>query len=610
MRILLLLAAGLVASLPSLAHAAEVLELESVVVRSTRPRFPQQPQRITLIEAAEIHASGASDLARLLRYQPGLAVREYGAQGSLSTLTMRGALGEGILILRDGVKLNSPERGGVDLSTVSLIGVKRVEILHGAASGLYGSEAIGGVINLVSDEAPANRLEASLGTWGSQTLSTELGARLGETTYALGLRRRTATNDYPFTYRGVTAARANDALEGTELWVGGDRPLPNGHLRLNLSLHQRDKGLPGPVNFPSPRANQQDTGAQASTRWSQWLSPELELATTLSHHHAELHYADPDSPYSKASQSRLDSTDAQSQLLWVTEAHETRAGAGLRVDRVLGSSVGQHERLLGSAFVHDSWFLTPTLTGFGNVRLDHHPGFGLEASPRLGLTYQVVNLVRLRASLGRAYRAPTLNDLYWPQLGNADLRPERTEVYELGLDAAEGPWSAETTVFFNRGQDTILWQPGTSGDWTPVNAGRTETRGIELKGRYEVFESLALSGGGTWLSAIDAGATGATAGKALLYRPAVVADLALTYRPWKPLTMVLGWSLMGERFTTAQNTDSLPAHDLWSASLAYAVNDRNTLSLRGENLANRYYVLQPYYPMPGRTFAASWAVRF
>jgi outer membrane receptor protein involved in Fe transport len=74
--------------------------------------------------------------------------------------------------------------------------------------------------------------------------------------------------------------------------------------------------------------------------------------------------------------------------------------------------------------------------------------------------------------------------------------------------------------------------------------------------------------------------------------------------------MVLGWSLMGERFTTAQNTDSLPAHDLWSASLAYAVNDRNTLSLRGENLANRYYVLQPYYPMPGRTFAASWAVRF
>lgn len=338
--------------------------------------------------------------------------------------------------------------------------------------------------------------------------------------------------------------------------------------------------------------------------------PELEQTTSLSHHYADMAFADPESIYSTRTQSLLNSTDLQSQLLWLSESHETRLGAGVRLDRVLGSNVASHDRTLANAFLHDSWFLTPALTGFGNLRLDHHPGFGLEASPRLGATYQLGPSMRLRASAGRAYRAPTLNDLYWPRLGNPDLRPERTEVYEVGLDTQQGPWRLESTVFYNRGSDTILWQPGAGGDWSPVNAGLTETRGIEAKAAWKLTEQVSLAGGGTWLSAIDASTAGATAGKALLYRPAIVGDLSMTCRPWDALSLVVGWSLTGERFTTAQNTESLPAHDLWSAGLSYALNDRNTLTLRGENLTNRYYVLQPYYPMPGRTFSASWSLRF
>ncbi len=605
-----LMAAGMIACLPGIVHAAEVLELEPVVVRATRPTFPTQPQRLSVLQASEIQRSGAVNLAQLLKHQSGLAVREYGAVGSLSTLTMRGALGEGILVLRDGVKLNSPERGGVDLSAVSLLGVKRVEILHGAASGLYGSEAVGGVINLVSDESPSNRLEAGLGTYGFTTLSTEVSALLGESRASLGLRRNTAANDYPYVYRDAVAARTNDALDGTEVWLGVERPVPDGNLRANATFNRQDKGVPGSANFPSPQANQLTTTAQGSVRWNQWVLPALEQTTSLSYHHADLLFSDPQSIYGTRSQSQLNSTDLQSQLLWLTDAHETRVGGGLRLDRVLGTNVGSRERTLASAFVHDTWFVTPALTGFGNLRLDHLPGFGLEASPRLGLAYQLSEPLRLRASLGRAYRAPTLNDLYWPRLGNPDLRPERTEVYEVGLDAQHGPVSVESTAFLNRGADTILWQPGAGGDWSPVNAGRTETKGVEAKASFRLSEQLSLAGSGTWLSAVDASPTGATAGKALLYRPSVLGNLTLTAQPLKALTLVVGWSLTGERFTTAQNTESLPPHDLWSASLAYAFNEQHTLVLRGENLANRYYVLQPYYPMPGRTFTASWSLRF
>lgn len=613
MRIPLLAAswlATLLVCLPPAAQAAEVLQLEPVVVRSTRPAFPLQPQRLTVIPADEIQRSGAINLAQLLEDQPGLSVRAYGALGALSTLTMRGAPGEGILVLRDGVKLNSPERGGVDLSAVSLLGVKQVEILHGAASGLYGAEAVGGVINLISAEAPVRRLETGIGTWGFRTFVAELASHLGETRASFGLRRNAARNDFPYVYRDAVATRVNDALDGTELWVGLDRPDEAGRLKLDLAFNHLDKELPGPVNFPSPQAKQLTTQAQGSLRWSRWLQPHLEQTFTLSHLHARLHFADPLSIHEKEAHSLLDSTDLQAQWLWLSEGHELRLGGGMKRDRVIGDRVGSRERTQASAFAHETWFLTPELTAFGNLRLDRHAGFGLEASPRLGFTYQVAAPLRLRGAVGRAYRAPTFNDLYWPQLGNPALRPERTEVYEVGLDAQEGAWRLEGTAFFNRGLDTILWQPGAGGDWTPLNAGRTETRGIETKLEYRVTEQLILSGGGTWLAAIDASSTGPTAGKALIYRPSLVADGKLTYRPWEALSVSVGWAYTGERFTTAQNTDSMPAHELWSAGLSYAFDERNTLSLRGENLLNRYYQLQPYYPMPGRIFTASWSLRF
>lgn len=615
-----LLAAGLLLCAPPMAVAAdpraaappgaEPRMLEPVVVRSTLPVFPEHPQRVTVLTAADIQQSGAINLAQLLKQQPGLVVREYGALGSLATLSMRGSLGEGILILRDGIRLNSPERGGFDLSTISLLGVERVEILHGAASGLYGSEAVGGVIHVISSPTLSNRLEATLGTWGTRTLSAEVGARLGETRTSMAVRRTQATNDYPYVYRNATATRENDHLDGTEVWVGIDRPVASGDLRVTLAFNRQDKGVPGPVNYPSPQANQLTTSAQGSLRWNHAWRPTVEQTTLLSHQVSDLAFSDPDAVYAKSSESLMNATDLQSQLRVLSESHETRLGGGLRLERVLGTYVGARERLWANLQAHDTWFLTPVLSATLDLRLDHLESFGWEASPRLGLTYQVVAPLRLRAALGRAFRAPSLNDLYWPRLGNANLRPERTDVFELGLDAQSGPWSLESTAFFNRGTDTILWQPGLGGDWSPVNAGRTETRGVEAKASYWLNERLSLTGGGTWLSAIDASDSGATAGKALLYRPSLVGDLSATYRPWESLTLQVAWSVVGERFTTAQNTESLPAHDLWSASLSYALTPRNTVVLRGENLANRYYVLQPYYPMPGRTFSLAWMLRF
>lgn len=593
--------------------AAEVTVLEPVIIQGKRPVIADQPQRLEIVTADEIRQSGSTDLAQLLRQQPACAVREYGPGGSLSSATLRGTMGEGVLVLRDGIKLNSPERGSVDLSVVSLAGVDHVEILYGGSSSLYGSEAIGGVINLISKTAPSNRVEAGTGSWGHRYVNVEAGQVLGDASIALGLRRSYADNDYLYHYRDQTQPRANAKLDGLDLSFGVKQSWGYDQLAFNLNLTQQTKGVPGPVNFPTPEAKQQDLILLGALKWSQQWDLELKQETTLSHQHSGLSYSDPPSLIDPGADSLLDSTDMQSQLVWNSDPHQWRLGVGITNDVLDSSKLGRKSRVAGTAFLHDSWYLNQ-LTWLADLRLDHNAIFGLNASPRLGLTYFLDDRHHFRGAIGQAYRGPTFNDLYWPSssyaAGNPQLLPETTRVYEIGWDFA--PLSTaklETTVFYNQGSNTIAWKSGTGGVWSPTNIGQTETRGLEIVGSYQPVEILSIQGDGTWLSAIDR-SDGTTSGKVLMYRPDLVAKASVVLKPSKHVSLQLAWTFTGKRYTTADNTDLLPAYQLWSCGASYDPFPGNTLTLQIDNLLNEYYQSQPYYPMPGRAIRGSWAHAF
>lgn len=615
MRIRPILGALLLAMPVPAASAAEVLELQPVLIRSTRPRLADAPQGVTVLGRDALQASGATDLARLLDRVPGFSVRRLGGLGQLSTATLRGALGEGVLVLRDGVKLNSPVSGGVDLSTVSLAGVEEVQILKGAASGLYGSEAVGGVIHLKTARTPRPRVEGGMGSWGERYVQLETGQSLEDAAYTVGLRRTTAVNDYPYFYREEDATRANSALEGLDVAIGAERRWGYDALRLALSLTNQDKGVPGPVNYPSPAARQRDLDLLGSLSWSQWHADGPHQTTSLSLRQNGLAYADPGSLFGASSETRLAGTDLQSQAEWELASHLVTLGGGVSYDALESTNLGPRARTVVSAFGHETWYATPDLSLFGDLRLDHHSSFGLSASPRLGANYRLTERQRLWASVGQAYRSPTFNDLYWPATstaaGNPALRPERTTSAELGTEAYLLPdLLVEGALFASRGADTMMWLPDAQGVWSPENIGQTETRGVELKATYRLGEAWAFEGGGTWLEALDRSVAGAAAGKALLYRPDWLLRSEVTWRPWPPLSLAIAWDYTGRRFTTAQNTETLPPFELWSARIGYDLTAADRLLLWGENLTNTYYQLQPYYPMPGRAFLAAWAHTF
>jgi outer membrane cobalamin receptor len=596
-------------ALPLPATAAEVLQLPEVTVYGDQTPFSHLPQPSTVITGDEIRRSGAPSLAQLLKSQPGVAVRQYGPVGALATMSLRGALGAGVLVLRDGVKLNSPERGGVDLSTVSLVGIERVEILSGGASALYGAEAVGGVIHLISAKKPRNRIEAGLGHFGHRYVKAESGARWGDTSVLVGVNRLHADNDYLYAYRGAERPRANSQFEGTDLSLSGKTRLGAAFLDVGLTLTDQRKGVPGPINYPSPLASQGDRLIVGTAKWVQSWG-DVAQTTALSHHHARLDFQDPRSLFQRAATSTLNATDVQTALEWGNETHALTAGLGVTRDAVDGQNFGAKDRWLGALFLHDEWTLDTRWALFGDVRFDYNPTFGAKPSPRLGATYKLDGASRLRATLGRAYRAPTFNDLYWPSAsgaaGNADLLPETSTQLELGWDHQQGPWLLENTLFVQRGTQTILWKPGTAGVWSPINVGATDVRGLELKATY-TLGPFKWTNAATGVAAID---LADQVGKTLLYRPDWVAHSALAYAPGPSWDLRLGWDYLGQRYTTAQNTEFLPPVGLLSARVSYAVFPGDWLTLQVDNLAAKDYALQPYYPMPGRQIIVSWSHDF
>ena len=595
------------------AIAAEVIVLDPITIEGHRPIIPDQPQRVQIITAKEIERSGCTNLAQLLQKQTAFAIRQYGPMGSLSSATARGSLGEGILILRDGIKLNSPEQGSTDLSTVSLAGVDHIEIMYGGGSSLYGSEAIGGVINLISKTSSSDRLETGLGSWGERYVDLDAGQDMGNRSFAFSLRRLYADNDYPYYYRGQSQPRANSSLDDYELSLGGQQKWGSDRLSLNLNLSQESKGVPGPVNFPTPNATEKDLSLLGAIKWSQQWNDELKQVTTLSHHVSGLDYADPGSSTDLGSNSQLDTTDAQSEMDWQTDSNELRGGLGFTNDTLNSTTYGGKNRLTGALFLHDSWYMS-RLTWLGDLRLDDSSAFGLNASPRLGFSYFLNDAVHFRGAVGQAYRGPTFNDLYWPSQpdakGNPNLQAETTRVYELGGDYV--PWKPvklETTLFYNQGSNTIAWEPGNGGVWSPINIGQTESKGIELVSSYTPYGWLSFKGDTTWLSAIDRSA-GVSNGMVLMYRPDWVTKASMTWHPLKVATIDLGWSYTGTRYTTATDTDSLPPYQLWSLDASYRPTSSDTLSLDIDNLLNTYYESEPYYPMPGRALKGAWAHTF
>jgi vitamin B12 transporter len=615
--------------------------LGEVVITATRgiALASTVPSPVTTITHDRIAAGPGSLLASSLLGTPGLSIRSYGAGAAVQTLSLRGMAPEHTLVLIDGERLNSAQNGQVDFGLIPSSTVERVEVARGAYSALYGTDALGGVINIITQKPPevvSARISSSLGSYGFSAGEGSVGGTFAGVGARGTVRRERGRGDYRYLFNdGRTTTELRRSGEDFSvltsefrLDAGGGTPLA-GHLIFGYT--DADRGSPGTVNDVSSsgtaRLGDRITSLRGGIRWG--IDERLTLSLSASGRYADETYRDP----------RLvlngQGTDSRYVNRSYSIAPEIRAvfsplvsgtlGAELSTAALESNDVREATRTQRSAFLTTEhtlplpWEIPFDVILYPSIRYDDFSDITGDVSPRMGINVGLLRepLVRLRASYGKSYRAPGFNDLYWKTGGNASLRPERARGFDGGLHAEfplAGMIRVDASLFSINVENRVVWIPGAGGLWTPKNVGAVESRGVEGELSWTGLDgALTVSLSSTWTDATKTSEDylgDPTKGKKLLYVPPQTFAGGVTAR-LGGVEVVLEHVWTSYRYSTEMNDRFIPAYGVTSGSVRTVIPVGSfSVSLKGEvlNMLNTSYQVIALYPMPLREFRGTVGV--
>lgn len=599
-------------SLVTPAYAAEdrqeeVFDLGEVVITPTRtPKLLGDVSlHTTIITKEEIRKSGARNIGEVIEKETGLTIKSYGALGALSTASMRGSSSKQVLILIDGHRMNCPRSGEVDLSEYSMLDcIERIEIVRGPASALYGSGAMGGVINIITKEPtkkPTFSYETSYATHNTFINKFTHGAKIKKFGYFLSggqyqSKGHRINSDY--TAHDIFGKLTYDLTDWSKL-------------SYSMGYYNGEHGCPGTKTTNDPDDTLDRQRVWGDLKWEAKFREEDRLSIKGYGTDNELFYY---VKTKKPSKHKDDTYGGEIQhTVKIGERNKITTGMDIHEDRMCSTDAGEHDQTLQAYWIQDEIKIFEPLTFTMGSRWDYHPSFGSEGSPKASLRYKVTKETALRASVGKAYRAPALNDLYWVSAtskGNPDLRPEKGWAWDVGVDQQLGKNFFGKLTFFRREvDDLIAWQK-IAGLWTPVNIDKAHIWGIESELKAKMGKYFSSGVGYTWLETRNK-TVGDNYNNHLTYQPMHKANVYLEYKSKFGLLARAEEELVDSRYTDAGNdkANDLPPHYLTNLRVEYT-KKFFTLFAGVNNLFNTYYEQQANYPMPRRTGVVGMKIKF
>lgn len=601
---------------PTLARAqAAPATLEPVVITPARSeqKLPDVLAPVTLITREDIERTQAQSLPELLSRQAGLQMTRTGGPGSQTSLWARGAGSSGVLVLVDGMRLNTPLTGAAVLGGVNVDTIERIEIVRGNMSSLYGSEAIGGVVQIFTrgGTADAASAQAEAGSGDSLNGAASVtrnfgGTRLSAT--AAGARSKPFSAIDP-----AQAPGANPDKDGNRNASGVVRLQQRVGEATELGASvwaQRNKtdfDDPFDASFTDPAASrsaQQQEDAR-TTNWQAFGRHQLDDIWTLRATLGEVTDKSENTstiPFSYNT-NEYEARNRQAQL---------QADARL-AERVTASVGFDYLNQRGESTGYDPSF-NNILTGFSrnarsywlgingradkqqvqlNLRHDDYSDVGGATTGLVAYGYQLTGELRVMVQASSAFRAPSFNDLYFPFFGNPSLEPEEVLSVEAGLRYARGDWRAGLAVFNTRTENLIQFSPATR---RAENIARARVQGAELTLGWQ-HAAWRVDFNATYLDTEDE-----ATGQRLLRRAPFTANLAAYYDGGR-------WSVGGEIGHTDQRADSdintfqridLAAYTVARLVASYEVTKALRLKLRMENAFDESYQLVDGYNTWGR----------
>jgi len=473
--------APFVVVLPALSQSPPVYQGSETVVTAGRieQRLADSLRSVVVVTARDIESSGQLSLAQVLQQFGGVETATSGGIGSATSIFLRGSNSSHALVLVDGVRIGSATLGTTAIENIPLGQIERIEIVSGPASGLYGSDAIGGVIQIFTksgSRSPGASVVAGLGSEATGSLRGSLAGTAGDTSYALAAGHY-ETDGYNATRETISFGRYNPDDDGYRNTNASGKITHRfgEHLEIGASLLYSD-GSTKFDNGPDTDDRIEQTLTTAAVHSRHRLSDRWESLVRLARGRDES-----ETVGAFPGRFRTDQDQALWQNTFRLEGQSIVAGLeylGQKVDAT--TAYEANKRTVRSAFAgYVGEFGSHALEG--NLRRDDNSQFGSPTTGSIAYGFQVAKGARLRAVYGEGFHAPSFNDLYFPGFGNPELKPERSKSGEAGLqlDGASQRFSA--TAFNNRIDDLIVFffDPVTQF-FGPANLAKARIRGVDL----------------------------------------------------------------------------------------------------------------------------------
>ncbi len=572
-------------------------EWPEMVVSTTRVSQPLNASlsSVTVITAEEIQHSEAADVASLLRSVPGTAVAQNGGMGKVPGLFLRGSSNTQVLVLLDGMRIGSATAGTTSIQDLMLDQIERIEVVRGNVSSLYGSEAIGGVIQIFTKQGkgdPKYHMNLGMGSLGTHRASTGISGANEKLDYALQVSQFktdgvSAMN--PALLPGANPDRDGYRNSSVSANIGYAFSAAN---RVAISLYDSSGKNQYDSEFATPtdvNRNRSDIGKfsfSSDNQLGEFWHSQLQFGQGSDNYRDYLNGLP--NPYG----SQIKST--QNQLSWLNTLQIKSAGQLLlgveqleqHVYSDLNPSYSPDQRRILS-------LLAGYTTGYGshqwqvNLRQDRNSQYGNINTGLLGYGYLFDNSWRATTNVSTAFRAPTFNELYYPGYSFPDLRPEHSHNVEFAMHYTTAAHHLDISYFDNRTRDLILSDPIS---YSLSNIGKARTEGIEVSYAGQFGDTSVKS------ALTTQNPRNQTTGEILRGRARIHSNLTMNRQQG-------AWQYGAEWLYSSERQDAghtLGSYSMLNLTAGYAINQKLRVSTRLDNLSNQNDSTAYGYNTPGR----------
>jgi len=635
----------------ALADQEEIVETREVVVSATKTEIPvkQLTSAVEVMTGEQIQQRNVKTVAEALRWAQGLAVFQSGGPGTAVDVRMRGGTPEQTMVLIDGAIVNSATVGTYDFANLTTDNIERIEILRGNQSMLWGSDAMGGVINITTKrgrDTPSISAFSEYGSFNTIREGASLSGKKGLMDFSGSISRWDTTSFSAINYRRGATER-----DGYHNWQGSVRlgvELPKDG-RLEFSF----RWLNGIVNFDGADPNtfdpadvlgakSQDTQYIFAGNYTQpitsWWSQKLSMARATDNlvsstgtFFRNVVTGATGSLVQDLSQIETTSNRIEwqhnfqvSKPLLLTAGYQFREQQGENQDLLNNITTIPNKTVSSnSGFADAQLNLWDRLFGTAGIRQDEYNVFGSATTYRVtgGYLHQETG-TKLRGSYATGFRAPTINQLFFPGFGTPNLQPEKSQGLDVAVDQSlpNDRGTISVGYFWTRYRDLILSvfdpvvcnAPGSFG-FCAQNVGLARARGVESSVKFKLvrdrpwIKSLDLQGQYTYTLTNDL--TGGQDTR-LPKWPLNQWSTILSYQPIDALRANLEGRFVGQRYSTTGNTQPIGSFYVWNVSATYEINKQMQVYTRVDNIFNEKYEEVLFFGTPIRSVFGGLRINF